>query len=41
VRRHQDHGDVKHRHVDALALAGALALIERGRQRERAVMRVP
>ena len=36
VRGHQDHGDVEHRHVDALALAGALALIERGRERERA-----
>ena len=34
MRAHQDHRDVEHRHVDALAAAGALALEQRGRQRE-------
>ena len=36
MRAHQDHRDVEHRHVDALALAGALALEQRGGQRESA-----
>ena len=34
VRAHQDHRHVEHRHVDALAAPGALALEQRGRQRE-------
>ena len=36
MRGHQDHRHVEHRHVDALAFAGALALVERGRKCERA-----
>ena len=34
MRAHQDHGDVEHRHVDALAASGALALEQRAGQRE-------
>ena len=34
VRAHQDHRHVQHRHVDALAAPGALALEQRRRQRE-------
>ena len=34
VRPHQGHRHVEHRHVDALALAGALALEQRGGERE-------
>ena len=36
VRTHQDHRDIEHRHVDALALAGLLALEQRGRECESA-----
>ena len=34
MRAHQDHRHVEHGHVDALAAPGALALEQRGRQRE-------
>ena len=34
MRAHQDHRHVQHRHVDALAAAGPLALEQRRRQRE-------
>jgi hypothetical protein len=34
MRAHQDHRHVEHRHIDALSSPGALALIERGCERE-------
>src|SRR5260370_18243217 len=34
VRAHQDHGDIDHRHVDALAATAALALEQRCGQRK-------
>ena len=35
MRGHQDHRDIEHGHVDALALAGLLALEQRRRECER------